>query len=113
MSNSICTIEFLGYVFLCRVSPHADSFFGFFVGLDMWKDQEVLRTAYQEKQGITALFIKNGMRNALALLGHEVSPEDEASWVYEVDINEHLRQVEMFIKFPVELTLPQHQIHIQ
>jgi uncharacterized SAM-dependent methyltransferase len=113
MLNSIFTIGFLGYVFLCQVSPLADSFFGLFVGLDMWKDQEVLRTAYHDKQGITALFIKNGMRNALALLGHEVSPDDEASWVYEVDINEHLRQVEMFIKFPVELTLPQHQIHIQ
>jgi uncharacterized SAM-dependent methyltransferase len=91
------------------------SFHDLFLGvvLDMWKDQERLRAAYYDKVGITGLFIKNGMRNALALLGHEVSTKDEESWVYEVDINEHLHQVEMYLKFPTDLKLPQHQVHIR
>jgi formylglycine-generating enzyme required for sulfatase activity len=80
---------------------------------DMWKDRERLRAAYYDKVGVTGLFIKNGMRNALALLGHEVSTKDEESWVYEVDINEHLHQVEMYLKFPTDLKLPQHQVHIR
>jgi uncharacterized SAM-dependent methyltransferase len=79
----------------------------------MWKDRERLRAAYYDKVGVTGLFIKNGMRNALALLGHEVSTKDEESWVYEVDINEHLHQVEMYLKFPTDLKLPQHQVHIR
>jgi uncharacterized SAM-dependent methyltransferase len=55
------------------------SFHDLFLGvvLDMWKDQERLRAAYYDKVGITGLFIKNGMRNALALLGHEVATKDE------------------------------------
>jgi uncharacterized SAM-dependent methyltransferase len=81
--------------------------------LDMWKDQERLRAAYYDKVGVTGLFIKNGMRNALALLGHEVSTKDEESWVYEVDINKHLHQVEMYLKFPADLKLPQHRVHIR
>jgi uncharacterized SAM-dependent methyltransferase len=75
------------------------------VVLDMWKDQEHLRAAYYDKVGVTGLFIKNGMRNALALLGHEVATKDEESWVYEVDIND---QFEMYLKFQADFKLPQH-----
>ncbi|KAH8933040.1 hypothetical protein BDL97_18G010800 [Sphagnum fallax] len=64
----------------------------------MWKDQERLRAVYYDKVGVTGLFIMNGMRNALALLGHEISTKDEESWVYEVDINKHLHQFEMYLK---------------
>jgi hypothetical protein len=56
--------------------------------------------------GVTGLFMKNGMHNALALLGHEVATKDEESWVYEVDINKHLHQFEMYLKFPADLQLP-------
>ncbi len=89
------------------------SFHDLFLGvvLDMWKDQGRLRAAYYDKVGVTGLFIENGMRNALALLGHEVSTKDEESWVYEVDINEHLHQFEMYLKFPADLKLP--QVHIR
>ncbi|KAH8933037.1 hypothetical protein BDL97_18G010500 [Sphagnum fallax] len=73
---------------------------------DMWKDQECLRAAYYDKVGVTGLFMKNGMHNALALLGHEVATKDEESWVYEVDINKHLHQFEMYLKFPADLQLP-------
>jgi hypothetical protein len=52
------------------------------------------------------------MRNVLALLGHEVSTKDEESWVYDVDINKHLHQFEMYLKFP-DLKLPQHWVHIR
>jgi uncharacterized SAM-dependent methyltransferase len=79
----------------------------------MWKDQERLRAAYYDKRGVNCRFIKNGMRNALALLGHEASTEDQESWVHEVDINEHLRQVEIYLKFPADLKLPQHPVLIR
>ncbi len=86
------------------------SFHDLFLGvvLDMWKDQEHLRAAYYDKVGVTGLFIKNGMRNVLALLSHEVSTKDVESWVYEVDINEHSHQFEMYLKFPADLKLPLH-----
>ncbi len=68
---------------------------------------------YYDKVGVTGLFIKNGMCNALALLGHEVSTKDEESWVYEVDMDKHLHQFEMYLKFPADLKLPQHWVHIR
>ncbi|KAH9532618.1 hypothetical protein CY35_18G007800 [Sphagnum magellanicum] len=48
-----------------------------FLCADMWKDPEHLRAAYYDKVGVTGLFIKNRMCNALALFGHEVSTKDE------------------------------------
>ncbi len=79
----------------------------------MWKDQERLRAAYNDKGGVIGRFIKNGMRNALSLLGHQPTTEDQESWVLEVDVNEHLRQVELYLKFPADLKLSQHPVHIR
>lgn len=73
---------------------------------DMWKDVARLYSAYHDSQGVTELFIKNGMANALRTLRIPVSDDDEASWVYEVEVNKQLRRVEMFVRFPREISLP-------
>lgn len=79
----------------------------------MWKDKAKLYAAYHDKPGVTELFIKNGMRCALRLLDHETSSQEEDSWIYEVDINEKLRRVEMYLTFSQDLLLPQSNIHIR
>ena len=78
----------------------------------MWKDTAKLYAAYHDKKGVTELFIKNGMRVALELLGHTTTAAEEESWVYQVVVNDTLRQVEMYLKFTEELVLPEHSIHI-
>lgn len=79
---------------------------------DMWKDREILYAAYHDKEGVTEMFIKNGVRNALRTLGYEASDEEEASWVYEVDVNPVLRRVEMWVRVPRGLNLYRGGIHI-
>lgn len=77
----------------------------------MWKDTAKLYAAYHDTKGVTELFIKNGMRCALALLGHTTTPAEEETWVYEVVVNDVLRRVEMYLKFTEEMHLPEHNIH--
>lgn len=78
----------------------------------MWKDTATLFAAYHDKKGVTELFIKNGMRCALALLGRATTAAEEAAWDYEVVVNDSLRRVEMYLKFTEEMALPEHHIHI-
>ncbi|OAE24418.1 hypothetical protein AXG93_4530s1200 [Marchantia polymorpha subsp. ruderalis] len=84
-----------------------------FLCTDMWKKEEILRDAYQDKHGVTEAFIRNGMSHALRILGHEASTAEELSSVYEVDINKQLKQVEMYLRFPQGLAVPEHGIHIR
>jgi len=84
-----------------------------FLCADMWKDKRMLYAAYHDRPGVTELFIKNGMRCALALLGHTTTKAEEAVWRYEVIVNEKLRRVEMYLNFPEELSLPEHDVHIK
>lgn len=79
----------------------------------MWKDMGKLYAAYHDREGVTELFIKNGMRCALALLGHVTTDAEEATWIYEVVVNKTLRRVEMYLTFTEELRLPDHKIHIR
>ena len=78
----------------------------------MWKDVAKLYAAYHDKKGVTELFIKNGMRCALGLLGHTTTQAEEKSWEYEVVVNKELRRVEMWLRFTNELLLPDHNIQI-
>lgn len=80
---------------------------------DMWKDTAILYAAYHDREGVTELFIKNGVRNALSALGYTATDEDEASWEYEVDVNPKLRRVEMWVRFPRELQLIPGQVVIK
>ncbi|KAG0583912.1 hypothetical protein KC19_3G171100 [Ceratodon purpureus] len=83
-----------------------------FLCADMWKDVAKLYAAYHDKKGVTELFIKNGMRCALGLLGHTTTQAEEKSWEYEVVVNKELRRVEMWLRFTNELLLPDHNIQI-
>lgn len=79
----------------------------------MWKDTRTLYAAYHDQPGVTEAFIKNGMRCALALLGHATTEAEEATWRYDVIVNETLRRVEMYLTFTEDLAIPEHNIHIQ
>lgn len=80
---------------------------------DMWKDMAKLYAAYHDREGVTELFIKNGMRCALRLLGHKTTEEEERNWEYEVIVNEKLRRVEMYLRFKEGFLLQDHNIHIR
>ncbi|KAL2621691.1 hypothetical protein R1flu_001896 [Riccia fluitans] len=84
-----------------------------FLCTDLWKNEEILYAAYHDKHGVTEAFIKNGMRHALHKLGYEASSAEENSWIYEVEINRELKQVEMYLRFSEGLTLSAHQINIR
>ncbi|BBN05926.1 hypothetical protein MPTK1_3g17070 [Marchantia polymorpha subsp. ruderalis] len=84
-----------------------------FLCTDMWKKDEILRSAYHDKQGVTEAFIRNGMSHALRILGHEPATAEELSSVYEVEINQQLKQVEMYLRFPQGFAVPKHGIHIR
>ncbi|KAI5060176.1 hypothetical protein GOP47_0025114 [Adiantum capillus-veneris] len=84
-----------------------------FLCADQWKDTSTLYKAYHDDKGVTEAFIKNGMKNALALLGHTVSKEELDSWSYHVQINSKLRRVEMWVTFPSGLCIQKHNVHIR
>ncbi|EFJ28475.1 hypothetical protein SELMODRAFT_441187 [Selaginella moellendorffii] len=85
----------------------------FFLCVDLWKDEATLRAAYEDKQGVTGSFIKNGMKHGLELLGHSVSDDEvHEDWEYEVQINSMSRQVEMYVRFLRSLCLVDHDIEI-
>lgn len=62
------------------------------LGLDMWKDEDPLRRAYDND--ITATFELNGLRNAIRSVDrrHRFDPGD---WRYVVEVNPAANQVEM------------------
>lgn len=103
-----CAIQFFRDIH-AAVGTHSQ----IFLCADMWKDTAKLYSAYYDKKGVTELFIKNGMRCALALLGHNTTPSEEDAWIYEVVVNEDLRRVEMYLKFTNELLLPEYNIHVR
>jgi len=101
---------------------------------DLWKDEQRLRDAYDDDRGVTAAFMRNGLRHALACV--EVFDENEkksdgngktstsstttalrvaaaagaapADWRYEVVVNPAEQQVEMYLVCPAafELRIP-------
>ncbi|MCO5570867.1 hypothetical protein L7F22_024596 [Adiantum nelumboides] len=84
-----------------------------FLCADQWKDTTILYKAYHDDKGATEAFIKNGMKNALAILDHTVSNEDMDSWLYHVQINSKLRRVEMWVTFPSGLCIQKHNVYIR
>ena len=81
--------------------------------IDLWKEEEILYKAYHDDEGITELFIKNGMRNALSLLGYEATEEEHNSWEYKVVINKELRRVEMWVIFCDDITIERYDVHLR
>eukprot|EP00249_Psilotum_nudum_P030628 c43427_g1_i1 orf=292-2445(+) len=84
-----------------------------FLSTDMWKDENTLHAAYFDRNRVTERFIKNGMKNALSAIGHEVAEEEEDSWIYRVQINQHLRRVEMYLSFPQGLNIEKPKVFIR
>ena len=60
---------------------------------DLWKDEQVLHSAYHDSQGVTEAFIKNGMVHALRTLGVPSPSSLVQKWRYEVRVNKELQQV--------------------
>jgi len=99
---------------------------------DLWKDEARLRAAYDDDRGVTAAFMRNGLRHALACVEVLRSKEGPtpmapapapattalraaaaagaapALWRYEVDVNARDEQVEMYLVCPAafELRVP-------
>lgn len=99
---------------------------------DLWKDERRLRAAYDDDRGVTAAFMRNGLRHALACVEALEPPEEggedgkggaatstkttalrvaaaagaaPAAWRYEVDINPVDEQVEMYLVCPAAFEL--------
>ncbi|CAI5490071.1 unnamed protein product [Closterium sp. Naga37s-1] len=79
---------------------------------DLWKDRDVLHGAYDDDQGVTEDFIKNGARNAFQSLGMRAADVDEVAWKYDVVVNGELRRVEMWLEFPQSISLPHTPVSI-
>lgn len=65
------------------------------LGTDLWKDNHVLRSAYNDSGGVTRDFIINGVLHALGTLGHDSSDSSSTggAWEYQVAINDDAQQV--------------------
>ena len=74
--------------------PFADmlSCLQLFLCADLWKDAGMLHAAYCDSQGVTESFIKNGLANALNVLGIPM-PLKACDWTYDVVVNADLQQV--------------------
>jgi uncharacterized SAM-dependent methyltransferase len=75
---------------------------------DLWKDEARLRAAYDDTDGVTAAFIRNGLAHALACLPGGVEAAAAAGvpperWAYEVEVNQQRTQVEMYLRCPAPI----------
>lgn len=98
---------------------------------DLWKDEARLRAAYDDDRGVTAAFMRNGLRHALACVPASADDDERestettketttalrvaasrgaapADWRYEVVVNPVDQQVEMYLVCPAsfELRIP-------
>ena len=72
------------------------------VGVDQWKDADVLRRAYDDEDGVTAAFNENVLRRINAELGGDA---DLDAWAHEVRIDDEARRVEMHLRSLRDQTL--------
>ncbi|KAK9789403.1 hypothetical protein WJX73_006308 [Symbiochloris irregularis] len=82
-----------------------------FVCADLWKDAGMLHAAYCDSQGVTEQFIKNGLANAMDVLGVHM-PVLAGGWQYDVVVNADLQQVEMWVVAPCNFYVPGTDISI-
>lgn len=80
--------------FLRRIQSQAPGG-GLLIGVDLIKDAEVLRRAYDDSLGVTAAFNRNILRNANALIGSDFDP---AQWDHVALFNQVLSRVEMHLQ---------------
>ncbi len=72
------------------------------LGVDQWKDAEVLRRAYDDDQGVTAAFNLNLLRRVNRELAGDA---DLDAWSHEVRVNPDRGRVEMHLRSEREQTL--------
>jgi L-histidine N-alpha-methyltransferase len=75
---------------------------GLLLGLDLWKDEHILRLAYDDPLNITAAFNLNVLRNVNALINSDFSIED---FSHHIEINTALQRVEMHLKAQKDVTV--------
>lgn len=72
------------------------------LGVDQWKDPEVLRHAYDDPEGVTAAFNLNLLRRINRELGGDA---DLDAWSHSVRVNTEARRVEMHLLSDTDQTL--------
>ena len=72
------------------------------LGVDQWKDAEVLRRAYDDDRGVTAAFNLNLLRRINRELAGDA---DLDAWSHHVRVNEGRRRVEMHLRSERDQTL--------
>ena len=87
--------------FLKRIQSQAPGG-GLLIGVDLLKDAEVLRRAYDDALGVTAAFNRNILRNVNRLLGSDFDP---AQWDHVALFNQVLSRVEMHLQARQDLTV--------
>ena len=72
------------------------------LGVDQWKDAEVLRRAYDDPQGVTAAFNLNLLRRINRELAGDADPD---AWSHEIRVNHERQRVEMHLRSERDQTL--------
>lgn len=81
---------------------------GLLLGIDLWKDESILRLAYDDPLMITAAFNRNILRTVNHILGSNFDIRDFA---HHVIINVQSQRVELYLEAlnDVTITWPNHQ----
>jgi dimethylhistidine N-methyltransferase len=87
--------------FLRRIQAQAPGG-GLLIGVDLVKDGEVLRQAYDDALGVTAAFNRNILRNVNRIAGCDFNP---AQWEHLALFNEVLSRVEMHLQAKHDLVV--------
>ena len=87
--------------FLRRIQAQAPGG-GLLIGVDLLKDSEILRQAYDDALGVTAAFNRNMLRNANRIVGCDFAP---AQWEHVAVFNEVLSRVEMHLQAKQDLVV--------
>lgn len=87
--------------FLNRIQTQAPEG-GLLIGVDLLKDREVLRRAYDDALGVTAAFNRNILRNVNRLVGTDFKP---AQWDHVALFNEVQSRVEMHLQASQDLVV--------
>jgi L-histidine N-alpha-methyltransferase len=85
--------------FLRRIQSQAPGG-GLLIGVDLLKDREVLRRAYDDALGVTAAFNRNILRNVNRSIGSDFDP---AQWQHVALFNEVQSRVEMHLQASQDL----------
>jgi dimethylhistidine N-methyltransferase len=87
--------------FLKRIQSQAPGG-GLLIGVDLVKDPEVLRRAYDDALGVTAAFNRNILRNVNRLIGSDFEP---SQWDHVALFNQVLSRVEMHLQARQDLVV--------